>query len=254
MNLKKIIFITPILLIFSAIPNIIDYQGKLVDTEGVAINDSLNMIFRLYNSEEDGVLLWQQEINDVPISKGLFSVELGGDAVFDTLSFTDTYWVEVEIDGDIIPTRGKLSSVAYAIHSSTVDSAIQSIRLQGGLNRRGNMVLLDGEGATLSEIGDTIFVKFSLSSDTNSGVCYTNWGQNTCASGFTRVVNGYIAIAGGAAGQSNTDYFGGSTIICSSINFSGSNASGIMRHWNISTKTGTSGYPVDNIRCAVCCK
>jgi len=104
------------------VPRSIKYQGKLLDIDGVGINDELPITFRLYDSESGGVLLWQEIISDVEISRGLFSVELGASDNFDTLSFASQYWLEIVVDTEVLSPREKLHSVPYAIRAGSVDN------------------------------------------------------------------------------------------------------------------------------------
>ena len=43
-----------------AVPTKIAYQGKLTDTSGVGINDTLPMVFKLYDVENGGIALWTE--------------------------------------------------------------------------------------------------------------------------------------------------------------------------------------------------
>jgi len=118
------IFVCVVALIFcGAIPRTINYQGKLIDSSGVGINDTLNMEFKLYDAESGGNLLWRETLAGVPITNGLFSVILGESDGFDTLSFARQYWLEVKIGDEVLTPREKLVAVPYALRAGTADNS-----------------------------------------------------------------------------------------------------------------------------------
>ena len=106
--------------LYAAVPKLLNYQGKLLDSSGVGINDTLTITFKLYDAATGGNLLWQETINDVEILKGLFSVELGASDGFDTLSFAQEYWLEITIGTETLTPREKLTAAPYAIKASGV--------------------------------------------------------------------------------------------------------------------------------------
>ena len=81
--------------VFAAPPRIMNYQGRLTDTSGVAVNDSCTITFRIYDADTGGHLLWHQT-EVVNVVKGLFDAKLdlslnGGD----TLKFDRPYWMTI---------------------------------------------------------------------------------------------------------------------------------------------------------------
>ncbi len=109
-----------------AIPNEMNYQGKLTNDIGVGINDTLDMTFRIYDDPTAGTLLWTEahaDPNDVPIVKGLFDVVLGSITALD-LGFDMDYWLEIEVDGDILDPRVKLLSSPYSYRAAIADSVV----------------------------------------------------------------------------------------------------------------------------------
>ena len=55
----------------------INYQGYLTDAGGTPVNDTLNMVFRLYRNESDLVAdaIWTETQNEVVIRNGLSVIE-----------------------------------------------------------------------------------------------------------------------------------------------------------------------------------
>jgi len=124
------------LLVF-AIPHIINYQGKLIDTGGVGITDTVDMTFRLFNSADEGTLLWEETHHNVVVTQGLFSVLLGELVPFDTLSFARQYWLEVQIETETFSPRERFVAVPYAIRSSLADNlpiaTMDTVQSYGGI-------------------------------------------------------------------------------------------------------------------------
>ncbi|MCK4271626.1 hypothetical protein KAX22_03190, partial [bacterium] len=66
-----------------AVPGQLNYQGYLVDAaDSVAVNATLGMTFRLFDSETKGAELWFEAHPAVDVSNGLFQVLLGSVTVF----------------------------------------------------------------------------------------------------------------------------------------------------------------------------
>lgn len=103
-------------------PKFLQFQGKLTDTLGIGINDTLTMEFSLHDDSTGGILLWQETIPNVVVYKGLFAVNLGATNPI-TLPFDRQYWLEIKVDGNTLSPRVKLSAVAYAYRAYYTDSA-----------------------------------------------------------------------------------------------------------------------------------
>ena len=107
--------------VFAEIQPIISYQGKLTDIGGVGLNGTRNMVFRVYNSETSGIPLWGELHPNVPIENGLFDVLLGSNVDLD-LDFSEQYWLEIEIGGDVLIPRVRLTPSPYALRAVVADS------------------------------------------------------------------------------------------------------------------------------------
>ena len=61
-----------------SVPNQLNYQGYLVDaTDSVAVTDTLQMTFRLFDSKTKEAELWSETHPAVEVNNGLFQVLLG---------------------------------------------------------------------------------------------------------------------------------------------------------------------------------
>lgn len=108
------------------------YQGQLTDASGAPVPDGdYQMTYRLYDSDDAAVgdALWN-ETQTVPVSDGLFNVNLGATQPITTALFAQQLWlgVEVEGDGEMTP-RQELTGAPYAM------SLVAGAGVQGLVNR-----------------------------------------------------------------------------------------------------------------------
>lgn len=99
----------------------INYQGRLADSAGVPIDDTVAMQFSLYDSDTGGISLWGPETHaTVPVSEGLFSVALGSQTSggIPNSVLSGDVWLEITVDGETLSPREQLRAVPYAIQSS----------------------------------------------------------------------------------------------------------------------------------------
>lgn len=105
------------------VPQEINYQGKLTDPTGVAIDGTANILFRIYTAETSGTLLWTETHSATPVNKGLFDVILGSSTALN-LPFDNQYWIELVVDGETLTPRQALNSVPYAYRAAIADSVV----------------------------------------------------------------------------------------------------------------------------------
>ena len=91
---------------------IITYQGQLLE-ESSPFTGTVNMDFRLYTDESGGSLVASQSIPSVPVSEGLFQVEL----LFGNQPYETGLWLEVEADNIVLTPRQRVAAVPLALHS-----------------------------------------------------------------------------------------------------------------------------------------
>lgn len=104
---------------------IITYQGQLHDADG-AFNGALDMEFRLFDSVQDGVSVGiAQSIPSVPVTDGLFQVELD----FGNVYSVGALFLEVTVDGQTLEPRQPVTSAPVAVHALSLDSAFAADRL-----------------------------------------------------------------------------------------------------------------------------
>ncbi|MBN1874898.1 MAG: H-type lectin domain-containing protein [Anaerolineae bacterium] len=99
----------------------INYQGRLADSAGNPINDTVAMQFALYDTVSGGASLWGPESHaTVPVSDGLFSVGLGSQTAggIPTSVLSGDVWLEITVDGETLSPREQLRAVPYAMQAS----------------------------------------------------------------------------------------------------------------------------------------
>ena len=114
----------------AAVPQLIRYQGVLVDTQQAPLEGPYTLTFRLYEAATGGTKVWEETQTNVPLSKGQFSVLLGQVTPLE-LAFDKDLWLSVEVnhDGEMTP-RQQLSSVPYAYRSAVAETAQVALTAQ----------------------------------------------------------------------------------------------------------------------------
>jgi hypothetical protein len=112
-----------------SVPSQINYQGYLCNASDTsAYSGTVDMTFRLYDSETDGVVWWVENHTGVEVVKGLFSVNLGeNNAIPAPLFDGSIWWLEIVVDGEVLSPRKKLVSVGYSYRSQIADTAYHSV-------------------------------------------------------------------------------------------------------------------------------
>ncbi len=98
-----------------AIPRILSYQGKLTDTLGVPVADTLYSVrFRLYTQPSGGTQFWE-ETQSVRTRAGLFPALLGSVMPISALPDGGEVYLGMAVDGgaELLP-RLRIASAAYA--------------------------------------------------------------------------------------------------------------------------------------------
>mgnify|MGYP006280822203 CR=1 FL=1 len=129
--MKQTIFATILIIIgFSnalAGPGVLNYQGSVKTPGGASIpDDTYDMQFTLFNRPDTGDELWKDEVKEVKVRDGLFSVILGEGKPFDDAFQKDDVWLEIAIDinknktfdeEEVFAPRQRVASAAWAIDS-----------------------------------------------------------------------------------------------------------------------------------------
>lgn len=107
-----------------AVPNVLQYQGRLTDSAGNPLSGSQTIVFKLYSVATGGTASWT-ETQTVTAANGLFNVALGSVTAFPAGLFSgaDLYLgITVGTDAEMTP-RQRITSVAYAQRAGVADNA-----------------------------------------------------------------------------------------------------------------------------------
>lgn len=106
-----------------AVPQMINYQGRLTDASGNPLNGTYSITFKLYSVGTGGSAIWTETHSNVNVSNGLFNVLLGSTTPLDASKFTGTTYLGVTVGSDPEMTpRQRLVSVPYALVAATCES------------------------------------------------------------------------------------------------------------------------------------
>lgn len=111
------------------VPRLINYQGKVTDNAGVPLAGPVNLTLRLGTAAVGGILLFSENHNNVPLSNGVFSVNIGANTVGgvpDAALNSAEIWLAVSVNGaaELTP-RVRLVSVPYAVKSKVAEGLVQ---------------------------------------------------------------------------------------------------------------------------------
>ena len=101
---------------FADVPHIISYQGMLTDTKSSEpLIGNHDISFKLYTSLDGFDEIWTETHSDVLVDNGLFAVMLGSVNPFG-VDFSEQYWLEVTVDGNVLKPRFRLGASPYALN------------------------------------------------------------------------------------------------------------------------------------------
>ncbi len=108
-----------------AVPPMINYQGAVVDLNGVPVDGMMQLYFNMWDDSVLGNLLWSEVHASVPVREGLFDVLLGSYNPIPRSVFNmDSVWLEVGQDYSVpMYPRHQIATVAYAFHSAYADTS-----------------------------------------------------------------------------------------------------------------------------------
>ena len=131
--LISLIAVLGVQLLLAAIPKTISYQGVLTDGAGDPVVDGdYSLQFRLFDGPDPGTAteMWTEQrtaigSNPVPVSGGVFNVNLGEYAPFDAtgLVFDQPYWLEIAVfDGawTYLTPLVPLAASPYALNAGAI--------------------------------------------------------------------------------------------------------------------------------------
>ncbi len=109
----------------AAVPTTITHQGRLFDTNGAPVNDTVNVTFAIYDAVDAAIPIWSED-HSVTFDNGYFSISLGEIVPFDQTTFDGSVrylGITVGADDEMEP-RAEVASVPYAILANNVNGDI----------------------------------------------------------------------------------------------------------------------------------
>jgi hypothetical protein len=248
------LLLTTVSFLVGSVPQNLSYQGFIKASDGSLLPDgSYTVTFRIYEEVTGGVSLWSEE-HEIYLKAGMISATLGESTSF-TFS-TKMNYLELQVNGDVMTPRQKMTSVTYAFHAESAqkiatDSTTYTFPLEDGTS--GQSLTTDGSGSlswttvdggsssatSLSATGDaTGSGVLKLYEDTDDGTNYAGLKAGTMASDVTWT----LPTAHGTSGQSITTDGLGTLSWTSEGAFSTMTASGaVTANANLSVKNGATG-------------
>lgn len=112
-----------------AAPGIINYQGRLTDSSGNPVTTSVNVTFTFRDADSGGSQLgggFSDTDSVTPDEDGIYATLIGddpGNLVPDSVFESDSVWLNVNVGGEDLLPRLRMTSVGYAVRASKADTA-----------------------------------------------------------------------------------------------------------------------------------
>ncbi|MBI4218262.1 MAG: tail fiber domain-containing protein [Elusimicrobia bacterium] len=97
----------------------INYQGRLTDSNNRPRNGSFTFQFRIYDAATSGNLIWGPESQTITVSNGVFTALVGSQNSIPLTTFnSDTRYMDVTVGGESLSPRKQILSAAYAFNAA----------------------------------------------------------------------------------------------------------------------------------------
>ncbi len=147
---------------WSAMPSTIDFQGVLADSDGIPVaNGNYTIVFSFWDGPDPATAtrLWS-ESQIVAAQGGIYGTRLGSVTSFadpngdgnhaDALSFAATYYLGIEIGGELLTDGGLLPALSSATHAFRAQSAA------------GRLVSTRSSSGPLGDADDVVFASGAI--------------------------------------------------------------------------------------------
>lgn len=95
------------------------YQGR-VTSAGSPVNGTVDIVARVYDSSGNPASLASQTLNSVPVTNGVFTLELNNAGEFGTIFNSGAErWIEISINGEPQFPRTRILAVPFSIYAAT---------------------------------------------------------------------------------------------------------------------------------------
>ncbi len=130
----KTILFTLLLVAFTSVvsaqaPSLINYQGRLTDTNGAAITGSKNFSISIYDAATEGSLLYTETIGAVILdANGVYSFQFGTKVAELTSALQDNseHWIELSVNNGVLSPRQRILAVPFALNAAKAEIATRA--------------------------------------------------------------------------------------------------------------------------------
>lgn len=153
---------------------LLNYQGRLTDSNGVPLADgSYDMTFRICSASDCSAVewtgVWDSGTSQVSLTNGLFSVNLGSYTTISGIDWSRDLWLEVTVGATTYTPRQRMTGISYSMFATDIaDDSVTSAKVldnsltasdllvnvvssvEGVTNDGGNIDLVAGSGISIS--------------------------------------------------------------------------------------------------------
>ncbi|HOP06963.1 MAG TPA: hypothetical protein PLF13_06695 [candidate division Zixibacteria bacterium] len=133
--MRALVLLFAVLAVSSAwadVPQVMTYQGRLTDADGAPINDTVQILFVIYEDPGAVEKMWNELHSEVPVVDGMFNVMLGSSIpIYPSVFDGSTRYLRLSIDGTYVDSLIPLVTVPNAFKSLRADTAQYAVMAAG---------------------------------------------------------------------------------------------------------------------------
>ncbi|MCP4996911.1 MAG: hypothetical protein GY934_24510 [Gammaproteobacteria bacterium] len=256
-HLVALICLIPFIAAISAygtVPAVIDYQGRLEDGSGDAINGTQSIRFFLYTVESGGTSIWDEQ-KSITVTDGMFEAKIGSDTPFAGTEFENSeLYLEIQLlngaSWETLSTRQAITSTAYAMKAGNADmvggetlAGLDSLFLNEGQVDAVTSAMIQTGAVNSSDIANNSLTATDLATNsvgsselaTNSVDSAEVKDNSLTSADLAANSVGASEIATGAVGASEINW---------SLSHSDTDINGGLLHLTNSSNSTTGNYPM----------
>lgn len=119
-------------LIFGAVPERMNFQGRLLDKNKNPKSGLFDMTFSIWNTgpATGGSQIWSEIQYNVQVTNGMFSVQLGagtGDPLIPSVFDSSARWLQIQVGTEILAPREQLVTSPYSFRASVAETVLSGV-------------------------------------------------------------------------------------------------------------------------------